>query len=109
MQMYLTWGPSSKSPPPFSLILLYVSQHRLLTAFGQKKASSYSLVFTRDTCRDGEKSSGLAHYLNYRSHYQNLRSTQVKLSLLHRISLKIDHKIGLSESVLLYVLCEVLR
>jgi hypothetical protein len=52
--MNLTWGVStwalaSGCPPLFSLILLYVSQHRSLTAIGQKKASFHSSVFTRDT------------------------------------------------------------
>ncbi len=60
-------------PQQSSLILLYVSQHRSLTAIDQKKASSHSLVFTRDTRkRDREKSSGqtdpTAQYLNNRRH-----------------------------------------
>ncbi len=44
-EIYLTWGPStwgliSGCSPLFSLILLNVSQHRSLTAIGQKIASS---------------------------------------------------------------------
>ncbi len=66
-------------PPLFSLIFIYVAQHRSLTSIGQKKASSHSLILNRDTCnRDREKSSGqihLSNILNYRSHGQNLRST----------------------------------
>ena len=98
MWMYLTWGPStwalaSGCPPLFGLILLYVLQDRLLTAIGQKKASSHSLVNARDTRnRDREKSSGQTHLSNIwtigamdRTSGQPL----VKLSLLRSISLKI--------------------
>jgi hypothetical protein len=50
MQMYifnlrfLDLSPGLGLPPLISLILFYVSQHRSLTAIGQKKASSHSLV-----------------------------------------------------------------
>ncbi len=54
-QMCLTWGPStwalaSCCPPLFILILLNLSHCWSLTAIGRKRASSHSLVFTRDTC-----------------------------------------------------------
>ncbi len=49
-------------PSLLFLIFLCVSQHRWLAAIGQKKASSHSLVFTRDTRNwDREKSSSQAH------------------------------------------------
>ncbi len=45
---------------PYTLMLLYVSQYRSLTAIGQKKASPRSMIFTRDTRnRDRKKSSDL--------------------------------------------------
>ncbi len=51
--------------PDLSLILLSVSQYGSLTAIGQKKDSSHSLVFTKDTRNwDREKSSGQAHLFN---------------------------------------------
>jgi hypothetical protein len=49
-------------PPLLGLILLSVSQQRRLTAIGQKKASSPSLVIARDTHnRVREKSSDGTH------------------------------------------------
>ncbi len=81
LQIFLTCGPSnwalaSGCSPLFSLILLYVSQHRSLTAIGQKKASSHSLVLTRDTCnRDELRPHPPGHYLNNGSHGQTLKST----------------------------------
>jgi hypothetical protein len=69
------------APPLFSLILLYVTQHRSLTPIGQKKAASHSLIFTRDIRkRDKEKSSVQdseppVKYLNNSTHEGNLRST----------------------------------
>jgi hypothetical protein len=46
-------------PPLSSLILLYVSQHRSVTAIGLKKAFYHSLVFNGDKRnRDIEKASG---------------------------------------------------
>ncbi len=81
--MYLIWGPLtfalvSGCLPLLSLILLYVLQHKSLTAIGKKKASYYLLVFTRDTRNsDSKKSTGQSHLfiLNNGSHGQNLRST----------------------------------
>jgi hypothetical protein len=58
--------------------LQYVTQHRSLTAIGQKKASSHLLVFTGDTRNgDREKSSGHTHLSIFGqwSHGQNLRLT----------------------------------
>jgi hypothetical protein len=54
MQIYLTCGPSTLAlvsgcplySTVFSLILLYVSQHKSLTVIGQKKDSSRSKFFT---------------------------------------------------------------
>jgi hypothetical protein len=43
--------------PLFSLIPLNVSQHRSLTAIGQKKASCYSLVLTINTCNQYSEKS----------------------------------------------------
>ncbi len=76
----LTWALASGFPLLFSIILLYVSQHRsmiaigrkeassrslVMTAIGQKKASSHSLVFTRDTRNKyRKKSSGQTHLFN---------------------------------------------
>ncbi len=52
-------SPCPRLPPLISLFLLYVSQYRSMTAIGQKKASSPSLVFTRDKRnKDREKRSG---------------------------------------------------
>jgi hypothetical protein len=98
MQMQLTWGPSTWAlascvPLLSSLILLYVSQDRLLTAIGQKKAFSHSLVFTRDTRnRDREKSSGQTHLFNIwtiGAKEITPGQPQVELSLLCSICLKI--------------------
>ncbi len=98
VRMNLTRDPStlaltSGCPPPFSLILLYVSQHRSLTANGQKKTSSHS--FTRDSSnRDREKSSNLTRLFNswtIGAMNRTLGQSQVKLSLLGSNSLKIDH------------------
>ncbi len=44
----LTWSWLLGGPSPYCLILLSVSQHRWLNAFGQKKVSSLSLAITRD-------------------------------------------------------------
>ncbi len=81
MQMYLTWGPLPWAlglPPLFSLIILYKSQNISLAAIGQKKASSHSLVTTRDTGTENTvelRWDPPGQYLNNRSHGQNLRST----------------------------------
>ncbi len=66
--MYSTWSPStwalaSGCPPQFSLILLYLTPHRSLTALGQK-ASSHSMVITRNR----EKSSGQKNNLFNNAH-----------------------------------------
>ncbi len=59
----LSSGPGL--PPLLSPILLYVSQHRSLSAgIGQKKASSHSLVFPSKTRKRTQKSSGQTHLLN---------------------------------------------
>jgi hypothetical protein len=95
MRMHLTrdpstWALTSGCPPPFSLILLYVSQHRSLTSISQKKTSSNS--FTRDSSnRDREKSSDLTRLFNIwtiGAMNRTLGQSQVKLSLLGSISLK---------------------
>jgi hypothetical protein len=63
--------------PDLSLILLEVSQHGSLTAIGQKKDSSHSLVFSRDRCKsDRELRSGPpVNYFKNRSHGPNLSSS----------------------------------
>ncbi len=80
-------------PPLLSLILHYVMQHRSLTAIGQKKTGSHSLIFTRDTCnRDREKSSDQNQLSNIWTKVHMNRTSgqpQVKLSLLRSISFKI--------------------
>ncbi len=77
----------------FNPILLYVYQHRSLTAIGQKKAYSHSKVFARDTRnRDTEKSSGQTHLFNIWTIGALDRTSglpQVKLNLLHSIFLNI--------------------
>ncbi len=75
----------------FPLCIAKNSQHRsLLTAIGQKKASSHLLVFTRDTRNeDREKNSGQTHLFNIWTIGAMDRTSgqpQVKLSLLRRIS-----------------------
>ncbi len=74
---------------------LCIATQSSLTAVGQKKASSHSLVFTGDTRnRDREKSSGQSHLFNIwtvRAICMD-RTTcqpQVKLSLMRSIFMKI--------------------
>ncbi len=74
----------------FSLIPHYVSQHRSLTAIGQKKAYSHSKFYARDTRnRDREKSLGQTHLFNIWTIGALDRTSglpQVKLNLLHSVS-----------------------
>ncbi len=71
-------------PPPIqSHSPLCIATQSSLTAVGQKKASSHSLVFTRDTrnCmrqREEFRSDKPDQYLNSKSHGQNLTSTPGK-------------------------------
>jgi hypothetical protein len=55
---FSTWALASVLLSLFSLILIYVSQHKALTAIGQKNSTSYFSVITKDTPRnrDREKS-----------------------------------------------------
>ncbi len=97
MQMYLTWGPSTRAlalgwpPPPHSVSLSMC--RRSLPAIVQKEASSHSLSFTRDTLnRDREKSSSHTNLFDIRTIGAmdwTSGQTQIKLSLLRSISLKI--------------------
>jgi hypothetical protein len=96
MQMYFTLRSFNLTPasdcPLVSLILLYVSQHRSLTAISQKKLplTNWLSIEThvigrfpvRPTC---------AQYLNKRSHGQSLRSTVGQAEPIAQFSLKFDH------------------
>ncbi len=89
--------------------LRYVSLNRSLTAVGQIKATSHSLVFTRDSTwnREGRRAQvrpSLFNNWTIRGMDTTSGRPQVELSLLCSISLKIRHlhkrtKNSISESV----------
>ncbi len=85
-RMSFNLRPGLGMPSLFSLILLYVSQHRSLIA-----TSSHSLVFTRDARnKDRElRSEKSVLYLNNRSHTQNLRATPGQAEHIAKVFYKI--------------------
>jgi hypothetical protein len=69
MQMYITrdtdLSPGLRLPPSIqSHSPLCIPQHRSLATIGQKKASSHSLVFTKDTCLGTESRAQVRRLFN---------------------------------------------